>query len=99
MECVKWILNGFAPFTKGMFFLKARLFIHFFAGNVGQYLVYFDRNFKLKYNEILVFFLYTVANLSACNPKYMSSCLRNYKDSLTVGKVRDKFSTKVFWVF
>lgn len=56
MECVKWILNGFAPFTKGMFFLKARLFIHFFAGNVGQYLVYFDRNFKLKYNEILVFF-------------------------------------------
>lgn len=54
MECVKWILNGFAPFTKGMYFLKARLFIHFFAGTVGQYLVYFDRNLKLKYNEILV---------------------------------------------
>lgn len=62
MECVKWILNGFAPFTKGMYFLKARLFIHFFAGTVGQYLVYFDRNLKLKYNEILVkkkFFIYS----------------------------------------
>lgn len=37
MECVKWILNGFAPFTKGMF-LKARLFIYFFVEEEGNVL-------------------------------------------------------------
>lgn len=48
MECVKWILNGFAPFTKGMYFFKGSVVYSLLCGDCRTISCIFWQEFKTK---------------------------------------------------